>query len=105
MSVTIEVYRNAGERPGDAIVEPLLGASLNAAIERGRGEWNARAHRFIDTKLDLVAPRLASYPGELLRIWDPVQGAAWTGRVTGIAHRNTPRLPPTTLTVERLADA
>ena len=102
MPVTIEVYRDAGDRQGDPIEEALLGDSLDAAIARGRAELDARAHATIDTTLELVAPRLDLLPGAIVEVSDPEQGPPWRGLVTGVRHGMGD--PPTALTVERIAD-
>lgn len=105
MSVTIEVIRGAGGRPGGEIREPLLGSSRQAAIARGRAELDATATQKISTTLALVWPRLDLSLGDLVRVADPSQGQAWTGKITGIAHDGSSGAVPTTLTVERPMEA
>ena len=101
MPITIEVLRGSGDRPGGEISEPLIGNSREAAIARGRAELDATAQQIISTTLVLVRPRLDIHLGDLVRISDPAQGAAWTGKITGIAHDASAGADPTTITVER----
>lgn len=103
MSLAIEVYRGAGDRPGDAIRDDLLGDSLAAAIARGRGELDAHAQAHITSSLELVAPRLDLRLGDLIAVADPEQGAPWRGKIVGIKHQMTLGQPPTTISVERPA--
>ncbi|MBK1699727.1 hypothetical protein [Thiococcus pfennigii] len=104
MSITIEVYRGAGDRPGEDIVEPLLGDSLAAAQARGKAELNARATLMMSETLELVSPRPDLFCGALIEVNDPDQGEPWRGKVVGIAHALHPGEAPTTLTVERPID-
>lgn len=101
MALAIEVYRDAGDRPGDEIREDLLGDSLEAALARGRGELDAHAHARVATTLELVAPRLDLRLGDLIAVSDPAQGEEWRGQIVGIRHTLAPGEAPTVLTVER----
>lgn len=101
MSLAIEVYRDAGDRPGDEIRDDLLGDSLDAALSRGRGELDAHANARIATTLDLVAPRLDLRLGDLIAVSDPGQGTDWRGTLVGIRHSLGAGDAPTSLTVER----
>lgn len=104
MALAIEVYRGAGDRPGDDIRDDLLGDSLEAALARGRGELDAHAHATIATVLSLCVPRADLCLGDIVAIDDPTQGADWKGKIVGIRHSLAFGDPPTTLTVERLRD-
>jgi hypothetical protein len=100
MSLTVEVYRNAGTRPGDEIREPLLGDSLAAALARGRAELDERAHAWERVTLELDLRQDLTL-GDLVRVDDPVQGATWTGRIIGIRHADDGATLTTTLDVRR----
>ena len=103
MALAIEVYRDAGDRPGDEIRDDLLGDSLDAALARGRGELDAHAHAHarIATTLELTAPRLDVRLGDLIAVSDPAQGEEWRGKIVGIRHTLASGEAPTALTVER----
>jgi hypothetical protein len=101
MALAIEVYRDAGDRPGDEIREDLLGDSLEAALARGRGELDANAHATTTTTLELVAPRLDLRLGDLIGVSDPAQGVEWRGKIVGIRHTQAVGEAPTVLTLER----
>jgi hypothetical protein len=103
MALAIEVYRDQGDCPGAPIDEPLLGDSLPAALARGQAELDASAHTWIQTTLELVAPHFALQLGALVAVSDPNQGAAWRGRIVGIAHRLSLGAAPTVIEVERMA--
>jgi len=100
MSVTVEVYRSAGDRPGDEIREALIGESLEAALARGRAALDTEAHGWervnVETEHDLRY-RL----GELVEVDDPLQGVPWHGAIVGIAHRFSGGAAVTTLDVRR----
>ncbi|MBF0283579.1 MAG: hypothetical protein HQL51_03875 [Magnetococcales bacterium] len=82
MSVSEEVYRGAGDQPGDEIADPLIGSAA-AALARGRQEMDACAHPRTRVEVTgLYQPGLRL--GHLVRGVDPVAGP-WTGRVTGIS--------------------
>lgn len=100
MPVTIEVYRDAGDWPGAEVREPLLGESLEAALERGRAELDANAHGWERVSLEAdYQPDLAL--GALVEVDDPLQGVAWRGQVVGIMHRFTGGAVTTTLEIRR----
>lgn len=105
MSVCIEVYRGAGDRPGDEIREALLHHSRAAAVARGRAELDAHAHPRLSTTLDLVAPRLDLMLGDLIEVNDAAQGVPWRGKIVGIKHSCAVGDIPTVLTIERAIDA
>jgi hypothetical protein len=100
MSLTIEVYRGAGDRPGDEIREPLLGDSLPAALARGGAELDERAHPWERVTLEMDLRQDLAL-GDLVRVDDPVQGATWTGRIIGIRHADDGATMTTTLDVRR----
>ena len=100
MSITIEVYRNAGARPGDEIREPLLGDSLPAALARGRAELDDQAHAWERAELELDLRQDLAI-GALVRVDDPVQGATWTGRIIGIRHADDGATLTTRIDVRR----
>lgn len=100
MAITIAVYRDAGDRPGDEINESLLGDSLPAALARGLAELDghARVRRSVTlTCVYIPGVRL----GDLVEVDDPTMGVAWRGQITGIAHADDGVSIITTLTVER----
>lgn len=104
MAITIEVYRGAGDRPGDEIREALLNHSRAAAVARGRAELDAHAHQRLSTTLNLVAPRLELMLGNLIEVNDAAQGTPWRGKIVGIKHSCAAGEVPTVLTVERATD-
>lgn len=104
MPITIEVYRGAGDRPGDEVRDDLLGDSLQSALARGRAELDAHAHLCITTALEMVAPETSVQLGDLVAVSDPDQGAEWRGKVIGIKHQMEAGAAPTILTVRRPID-
>lgn len=100
MSVTIEVVRGDGARDGGEILAPLLGASLQAAIARGRAELDASAHPRDRVSLTLdYRPDLLL--GMRLEVSDPELGASWQGQVVGVAHDWDGEIAETVLTMDR----
>lgn len=99
MPITIEVYRDAGDRHGGEISEPLLGDSLPAALARGRAELDAHAwqQRTLDIEAVFAPTRRL---GDLVEVMDPTLGAAVRGKVVGIAHQDSGESVITTLTLE-----
>jgi len=101
--VTIEVYRGAGDRPGDDVADPLIG-SLPCALARGRAEMDAHAHQ--RTRVDATAVLLpGARPGLLARMLAPDGG--WAGKLVSVQHRLTVGdggavTAATTLQIERL---
>lgn len=100
MPVAIEVYRDAGDRPGAELREPLLGESLDAALARGRAALDDQAHGWARVELQCgYRPELSV--GDLVAVDDPLQGARWVGRIVGIAHRDDGAALDTALTVRK----
>ena len=87
MSIDIFVQRGAGDKPGDDIIDPLIG-SIPVAIQRGRNELDARSVplKKVDTEaLYRVGVRL----GQLARFHDLLNGVEWSGKISGISHQVT----------------
>lgn len=105
MSVSIEVYRGAGDRPGDEVNDALLGDSIEAALARGRSKLDANAHPFQITTLELVRPRFDFRLGDLISVSSAAQTAVLRGKIVGIRHAPKGGEAPTTLTVEYPLDA
>lgn len=84
MTIGLIVIRGAGDRPGDDIVDPLIG-SIPVALERGRNELDSRASALQDLGAETVY-RTDVRTGELGRFYNEQTGAIVTGKVGGITH-------------------
>ena len=78
----IEVYRDAGDRPGAPLIEPLLGDEV--LIERGRAELDRHAHQPQEVDLDVIF-RAGLRLGDLCEIADAAAAGPRRGRLTGIS--------------------
>lgn len=78
----VEVYRDAGDRAGSPIVEPLL--SDDALIHRGRAEMDANAHEINRVTLS-IAWRPGIRLGQLIEASDPANATPWRGKVAGVS--------------------
>ena len=98
--IAITVQRGLGVRPGDDIIEPLLG-NIAVALSRGRAE--------IDAAMDVhpvdltIAYRSGLQLGQLAEIHDSLQGQSYRGKITGIAHSIDGHAITTRLNIERPA--
>lgn len=100
MSITVEVYRGAGDRPGGEISEALLGDDVPAALARGRAELDANATAWERVSLECrYKPELRL--GDVVEVDDPVLGAAWRGKIVGIVHSESDSEIVTKLDVRR----
>lgn len=84
MTIDIIVIRGAGDRPGDDIVDPLIG-SIPVALERGRNELDARSSALQDFSVETVY-RTGVRCGQIVRLYNEQTGAIVTGKVGGITH-------------------
>jgi len=77
----IEVYRGAGNMPGEHVSAPMLSDAV--LIERGRAEMDARAHDLVRATLDVVwVPELRL--GQLVEAIDPVARQPMRGKIVGM---------------------
>lgn len=97
MSVCVEVYRDAGDRPGQAISDGLI-ASAAVAVARGAAEMNDRAHDRTRVTITFRAPRPEIVVGDLVRVWDPYF-PVFTARVVSVRHHSTNEVAWATETV------
>jgi len=101
--VTVEVIRGDGSRDGGEVLEPLLGASLQAAIARGRAELDANAHPRDRLTLTIdYSPAL--HLGQRISVADPELGAIWQGDIVGLQHNWPGNVAETILTIDRPRD-
>lgn len=77
----IEVYRAAGDRRGEPVIEPLL--SNDALIHRGRAEMDAHAHPLNRITLSLVF-RPGVRLGQLVTAPDPASATPVCGKIVGM---------------------
>ena len=100
MSIAIEVIRDAGDRDGGEIIEPLLGSNLTAALARGRAELDAHAlpRDRITIELDMID---TDWLGRLVEIIEPAGGAPWRAMVIGVGHTWDGRTATTQLELSR----
>jgi len=98
--IDIIVIRNDGDRPGDDVVDGLIG-SLPVALARGQAELDERGQRMKDQTIEGVH-RDGVRLGQLLRVNDAVHGS-FASKSTGIAHRAQGGRVTSTLQVRRPA--
>jgi hypothetical protein len=97
MSVSVEVYRGAGDRQGDTVVDALIGSTA-CAISRGRAELDSKAHQ--RSRVQLIIPfRSGLLLGQSVRLVDLT--GTWTGKIIGIQHTADPVKVLTQLTIDR----
>lgn len=96
---SIVVFRGAGDRKGQDIVEPLL-SSITAKLERGRVEMDEHAKPAQSVTMDIVY-RPGVRLGQLVEVHDAAQGKSWRGRITGITHKIKQTSHVTELTISR----
>lgn len=84
MTIDIIVQRGAGDRPGEDIVDPLIG-SIPVAIQRGRNELDARSSAPQDLGVETVY-RTGVRCGDLARFYNEQSGLTLTAKIGGITH-------------------
>lgn len=98
--IDIIVQRDAGDRPGEDVVDGLLG-SLPAAIARGRAELDEQA-RLLQPVTAETLFRVGLRLGHTVRFQDELRGT-WTGKLSRITHRGVRGKVTTTLGFKRAA--
>jgi hypothetical protein len=96
--IDIVVIRDAGDRAGQDVVDPLIG-SLPVAIARGRKELNDQAQLLQPVQVDCLF-RIGLRLGNTVRFQDSRRGT-WTGKLVGITHRGSNGAVTTTLQLRR----
>lgn len=96
---SVVVFRGAGDRKGQDIVEPLL-SSVTAKLERGRVEMDEHAKPAQSVSMDIVY-RPGVRLGQLFEVHDAAQGKSWRGKVVGITHKLTRTSHVTELSISR----
>lgn len=96
---SIVVFRGAGDRKGQDIIEALL-SSTSAKLERGRVEMDENAKPAQSVTLEIVY-RTGVRLGQLVEVHDSAQGKSWRGKISAITHRITQTSHITELTVLR----
>lgn len=84
MSVDLFVVRDAGDKRGDDVVDPLIG-SVPVAILRGRNELDAASRLMQQVEIEAKF-RTGVRLGQLARFQDYHTGRRWTGKIVGVAH-------------------
>lgn len=85
MSIRIEAARYRGDRPGDPIIDPLIG-SFPCAVSRARGFLDANSQPTTRVTLS-VLPSSDYRSGQLVEVRDSAQGRAWMGKIVSVRHR------------------
>ncbi len=96
---SIVVFRGAGDRKGQDIVEPLL-SSVTAKVERGRVEMDEHAKPAQSVTMDIVY-RPGVRLGQLAEVHDATQGKSWKGKIVSITHKVKRTSHVTELTISR----
>jgi len=96
---SIVVFRYAGDKKGQDIVEALL-TSVAAKLERGRVELDKYAKPAQSVTMDIVY-RAGIRLGQLVEVNDSTQGKSWRGKVVGIVHKIKKESHVTELTITR----
>jgi len=100
MTISIEGARYRGDRPGDPIIDPLIG-SIPCAVARATGHLNATAQPITRVTLSVV-PSASYRNGDLIEVRDSAQGGSWRGKITSVRHRYSgPADIDTELTINR----
>lgn len=104
--IDVIVQRGAGDRAGDDVVDPLIGA-LHVALARGRAEMDERAQAMRNETLETVYRSGDDYssglaPGQILRVNDSIRGS-FAAKVTGARHRAQGGRITSTLQIRRAA--
>jgi hypothetical protein len=100
VSVDIFVQRDAGDRRGADIVDPLIGDSIAVAIQRGRNELDAQAHSPQQVRATTLH-RVGLELGQHARFFDIDTGEVWDGKIVGIGVRQQGTDLTATLRIER----
>jgi len=100
--MNIIAYRHSGNVAAPSIVEPLLGESIAAALQRGRNELDVRAEGLQESKtVTRYLPGLEL--GKLISFDDTDTGKVEVGKIKSISHTISPstRKVSTSLTLQR----
>ena len=97
--IDIIVIRGAGDRPGQDVVDPLIGSSLPVALARGRKELDDQAQPLQPISVQGLF-RVGLRPGNTLRFQDMRRGT-WAGALGGISHRGAKGVVTTSLELQR----
>lgn len=98
--IDIIVVRDAGNRPGEDVVDGLIG-SLPVAIARGRTELDEQARLLQPISAETLF-RVGLRLGQTIRFQDELRGE-WTGKLSRISHRVSRGRVTTTLSLKREA--
>ena len=96
---SVVVFRGAGDRKGQDIVEALL-SDTSAKVERGRVEMDEHADPAQSVSMDIVY-RPGVRLGQLVEVHDSTQGKSWRGKISGITHKIKRTSHVTELTISR----
>ena len=80
----IEVYRGAGDHPGEPIIEPMLSASMLRT--RGTAEMDQHGQRYQAVEADVLF-RESLRTGQLIALQDPTRGGERRAKLTGLSVR------------------
>lgn len=100
MSIDIFVQRGTGDKPGDAIVDGLIG-SIPVAIARGRNALDEHA-QIMQTVTRETVYRDGVRLGQTVQVVDST-GLSWAGKISGITHSARSGELTTTLRIRREA--
>ncbi|GMQ92473.1 MAG: hypothetical protein BMS9Abin11_1804 [Gammaproteobacteria bacterium] len=84
--IDILVIRDAGNRQGDDVVDPMI-TSIPVALDRGRFEIN-EASGMRQTTLETVY-RNDVEMGQIVEVHDSLQGKSWRGKISSITHTSS----------------
>ena len=102
--MNIVTYRYSGNVAAPTIVEPLLGESIAAALQRGRNELDVRAEG-LQTSSTVTRYLAGLELGKLVSFDDTDKGTVEIGKVVGITHTiGGARKVQTTLNIQRRSD-
>jgi hypothetical protein len=100
MALDIFVQRDAGDRRGDDVVDPLIGDNIPIAIQRGRNELDEKSSSPQKVNSECVH-RTGLELGQHVRVFDFDTGEVWNGKVASITHKQEGRMLTTSLVIER----
>ena len=103
MALDIFVQRDAGDRRGADIVDPLIGGSIPVALQRGRNELDRQAKAPQRISAETVF-RTDLRLGQHARFYDFDSGEIWNGKITGISHTQQGVVLTTQLQIEKPTD-